>query len=132
MKSRVLSLCPILYVMLLCGMPAWRAAAEPQSKSRATIEGRVFSASGYAVEGARVTVQDSDGRNPRTTVTNSQGLFRFPMRPGLYDVRATAKGRSTEWRQNVNVNTGRPTTITLHLQPKPPSTIKPPASHRKP
>jgi hypothetical protein len=74
---------------------------------------------GKAVAGARVTLQSSDGTRPKTTQTNNQGQFWFPMLVrGPYDVRAYSKGRVSEWRKNVSVEPGRQTTIILRLSAK--------------
>ena len=113
------------------------AGAAPQirhePKPFGTIGGQVFSPNGFAVPGARVTLQASDGTDPHTTVTNNQGRFWFPMLPaGLYDVRASAQDRSSEWRQNVDVRTGRQTTIALHLHSKKRGPIKAPTSLKRP
>ena len=104
-----------------------------QTKALGTIGGQVFGTTGFAAPGARVILQAADGKSPQTTVTNTQGRFWFPMLPpGLYDVRASAQGRSSEWRQNVGVRTGRQTTIALHLRSKKPTPTKTPASLREP
>ena len=80
---------------------------------------RILGPDGRAVEGARVTLQASDGRHPQTTEINTQGRFWFSMLPaGLYDVRAYSQSRSSEWRKKVLVEVGRQTTITLRLSPK--------------
>ena len=114
------------------------AGASPQiirhePKALGTIGGQVFNPSGFAVSGARVTLQTADGKSPQTTVTNDQGRFWFPMLDvGMYDVRAASEGHSSEWRQNVGVRIGRQTTITLHLPSKKPAPIKAPASLKRP
>ena len=130
-------LCVLISAVLASALTNPFAIAAPQvkhaAKSLGTIGGQVFSPAGFAVPGARVTLQASDGRDPQTTVTNSQGRFWFPMlSAGLYDVRATSQGRSSEWRQNVAVGIGHQTTITLHLRSKKPAPVKSPASLRKP
>jgi Carboxypeptidase regulatory-like domain len=117
---------------LLALAAAMPSSAAPQRSTLGTMEGQVFSTTGFAVEGALVMVQASDGRDPHTTVTNAQGRFRFPMLPtGLYDVRATAHGHSSEWRQNVGVRAGRQTDVALHLQTKKPAPSKAAASLKK-
>jgi FtsP/CotA-like multicopper oxidase with cupredoxin domain len=98
-----------------------------------TVGGRVLAPNGDPVPGARVILQASEGRAPQATVTNRQGRFWFPMLPvGLYDVRASYRGRASEWRQNVNVRVGRQTTITLRLRAKKPAPVKAPPSLKQP
>jgi hypothetical protein len=109
------------------------AHAAPQSARLGSVSGRVFSAKGFAVQGARVMLQSSDGSAPRTTRTNREGRFSFPLLfDGLYDVRATAQGRSTEWLRNVNVRSRQETSVTLHLQSDPRRPAKTPTSWKKP
>jgi hypothetical protein len=99
--------------------------ASPQTAGLGTVGGQILGPDGKAVEGARVTLQASDGRGPQTTETNIQGRFWFPMLPtGLYDVRAYSQGRSSEWRKNVWVDVDRQTTITLRLRPQKRSSSK--------
>jgi hypothetical protein len=126
--GRLLSL-----ALLASALTAPGAIAAPQTKALGTIGGQVFSPSGFAVSGARVTLQTADGKSPQTTVTNDQGRFWFPMLDvGMYDVRAASEGHSSEWRHNVGVSIGRQTTIALHLPSKKPAPIKTPASIHKP
>ncbi len=107
---------------LLWALLTASAAATPQYTGLGTIGGQVLGPDGKAVNGARVTLQSSDGRHPVTTETNAQGRFWFPSLPaGLYDVRAYFKGRLSEWRRNVWVDTGRQTNVTLRLRSKKPA-----------
>jgi hypothetical protein len=107
------------------------AGAAPQSLG--TITGQVFTANGFAVPGARVMLQASDGTAPRTTLTDAKGRFSFSLlSAGLYDIRAYSQGRSSEWRQNVGVDARGRRTIALHLGSKKPAPIKAPASLKTP
>jgi hypothetical protein len=117
---------------LLWAMLAASAGGTPQATGLGTLGGRILGPDGKDVEGARVTLQWSDGRHPQTTNTNAQGRFWFPALPsGLYDLRAYSKGRSSEWRHNVWVSPGRQTNVTLRLQPKKPAPSKRPRSPAK-
>jgi hypothetical protein len=107
-----------ILVVLVAAMTTG-AGALPQSPGFGTIGGQVLGPDGKAISGARVILQASDGRDPQTTETNAQGRFWFPMLSmGLYDLRAYSRGRLSEWRQNVWVQVGRQTTVTLHLRSK--------------
>ncbi len=107
------------------------AGAAPQATGLGTVGGQVLAPNGKAVEDARVTLQWSDGRHPQTTKTNAQGRFWFPSLPsGLYEVRAYANGRSSEWRHNVWVNPGRQTNVTLRLRSKKPA-LGPPSPAKR-
>jgi hypothetical protein len=97
------------------------AGAAPQSTGQGTIGGQVLGLDGKAVAGARVTLQPSDGRRAQTTETNGEGHFWFPsLTRGLYDVRAFAGGRWSDWRRNVWVERGKQSNVTLRLRPKKP------------
>src|SRR5712692_7956649 len=98
------------------------ATATPQATGEGTVGGQVLGTDGKAVGGARVTLQASDGRLPKTTETNGQGRFWFPsLATGLYDVRAYSKGRVSDWRKNVWVERGKQSNVTLRLGSKKPA-----------
>ncbi len=120
MRSRYF-IAVLLWVALAAG-----AGAAPQATGMGTVGGKVLASNGKPVEGARVTLQGSDGKHPETTQTNSHGQFWFPMLPsGLYDVRAYSNGRISEWRHNVWVEVGKQSSVTLHLGPKKSTSKKP-------
>jgi hypothetical protein len=109
------------------------ATATPQATGVGTVGGQVLGTDGKAVSGARVTLQASDGRLPKTTETNGQGHFWFPsLATGLYDVRAYSKGRLSDWRRNVWVERGKQSNVTLRLRSKKPVPSKSPPSLAKP
>jgi len=117
--GRRFSLVLLTSALAVTGVLAAPQIIRHQPRPIGIIRGHVFNAAGFAVFDARVMLQDADGRNPRTTVTNSQGRFIFSKLPiGLYHVRAAWKDRSSEWRQNVVVLTGKQTDVTLHLSDK--------------
>ena len=112
-------------VLLSCTL----ATSAQRSVSLGSISGRIFNSSGFAVPGALVVLQSSDGTEPRSTQADGQGRFSFPkLYDGLYEVRASAQGRSTEWMHNVSVLGGHETTIVLHLQAEPRRPVKPHAT----
>ena len=93
--------------------------AAPSPTGLGTVGGQVVDSQGNPVSDARVTLQDSDGGHLQSTETNTQGHFWFPSLPeGQYSVRASDRGRISEWRQNVWVSPGRQTDVTLKLRPK--------------
>lgn len=123
----------LLAVGLLVAVLAASTGAAPQATGLGTIGGQVLGPNGKTTEGARVTLQWSDGRNPQTTATNAQGRFWFPSLPkGLYDLRAYSNGRLSEWRHNVWVDPGRQTNVTLRLRSKKPAPSRRPPSSAKP
>jgi hypothetical protein len=112
-------------ILLSCAL----LAAAPQEASLGSIFGRVFNSGGYAVPNALVVLQYADGSGPRSTQADNQGRFAFrKLYDGLYEIRASAQGRSTEWMHNVSVFGGHQTNIILHLQNDPRRPVKPRAT----
>jgi Carboxypeptidase regulatory-like domain len=104
------------------------AGAAQHTSGSGTIGGKVLGTNGKAVDGARVTLQPSDGRRAQTTETNEDGHFWFPsLARGLYDVRAFAGGKWSDWRRNVWVERGKQSNVTLRLRPKKPAATHGPA-----
>lgn len=107
-----------LSIVILCG--ALGLALAPLAPARqggmGTLAGTVLNAKGQPVAGAHVVMQSAAGNNPQATTTNSQGRFFFPqLLHGYYDVRATASGRTSAWKHNLEVRTGHETDVTLRL-----------------
>jgi hypothetical protein len=91
-------------------------AAFGQDGGMGTLGGTVLSASGKPVSGARVIMQTSAGASPDATITNAHGRFFFPQLPhGYYDVRASFSGKESDWKHNVEVQTGKETDVILRL-----------------
>lgn len=113
-------------LVLLIGVLSTPAA---QSVKRGAIVGNVFTSNGFAVPGALVVLQSSDGTAPRSTQTDAHGHFAFAtLYDGLYEIRASAQGHSTEWLRNVTVLGGKETSVALHLQNEPRRPSKPRAT----
>lgn len=95
------------------------AANAPADDGLGTLAGTVMNAQGKLVSDASVTIQSADGKSPHATRTNAQGRFFFPELPhGLYDVRAYHNGMKSEWKHNVNVETGKQIEVSLKLTTK--------------
>jgi Carboxypeptidase regulatory-like domain len=100
--------------LVLCAILAFAAAA--QEGGLGTLSGVVLNAKGGPVEGARVIMQSASGGAPDAARTNSSGRFFFPqLARGYYDVRASFAGKSTDWKHNIEVRTGKETNVTLRL-----------------
>jgi Carboxypeptidase regulatory-like domain len=102
--------------VLVCA--AWAIASSAQdSGGVGTLAGVVLSAQGKPVVGASVMMQTATGGSPHVTATNSQGRFFFPeLTHGYYDLRATHKGWVSDWKHNIEVNTGKETEVKLQLK----------------
>ena len=93
------------------------AASVAASRVRTgTLSGTVIGPDGAAVAGARVTVQQSDGRHAHAKLTDAEGRFTFRLLAvGPYDLRAYSDGVWSEWQHQVIVRTGKPTRIQIRL-----------------
>lgn len=106
----------IIFTFALAALLAIAAYSAPDDGGMGTLAGTVTGAQGKPVPDASVTIQTADGKNPHAATTNAQGRFFFAQLPhGLYDVRANHGGVSSEWKHNVNVETGKQVEVTLKL-----------------
>jgi hypothetical protein len=103
-------------VLVFLVVAALACAATAGEKGMGTLAGTVLSPGGKPVPDARVTSQGADGSHPQTTTTNAQGRFFFAeLVHGYYDVRAYHNGAWTDWKHNIEVNTGKQTEVKLQL-----------------
>ncbi|HUR83093.1 MAG TPA: TonB-dependent receptor [Thermoanaerobaculia bacterium] len=84
--------------------------------------GQVVGNDGAALPGVTVTLTGVGA--PQTTVTDSQGRFRFPnLSPGTYTVKAELAGYGTATRAGIGVRLGGNPDITMTLNPSVSQTI---------
>src|ERR1019366_548516 len=106
---------------LLCSavlLPAgvWAQLPKVAKEAPGSLEGEVVSAKGAPVAGAQILWQAADGGTPHVLHSDAQGHFHIPkLRRGLYELRASAGGASSEWAHNVNVRPGSETNVMLRL-----------------
>jgi hypothetical protein len=101
--------------LLLCGV-LWAALGFAQNVSTANLRGTVKNASGNGVNAALVTVRDDAHNLQRTTKTEADGAYLFPLLPpGSYTVSAEADGYSKASVADVVLTVGADTTIPLTL-----------------
>ena len=82
------------------------------------ITGTITDQSGGAISGASVTVLDVNRGVSRTLITGESGEYNAPnLLPGLYSVRAEAKGFKKVEQQNVVLEVGKEIRVDLGLQP---------------
>ncbi|HYC58181.1 MAG TPA: TonB-dependent receptor [Thermoanaerobaculia bacterium] len=87
-----------------------------------SITGTVTGTDGAALPGVTVTLTGVGA--PLTTVTDSQGFFRFPnLGPGTYTLRGELAGYGTAARAGIGVNIGRNADINITLNPSVAQTI---------
>ncbi len=103
-----------LLLSFLCLLLLQRMNAQG-TLTTATITGRVLDASGAAVPGARVSAVQTAMNQQFTTLSDSQGRFRFAFLPvGPYEIRAWATGFQ-ESAQSVKLSVGSAFDVTLRL-----------------
>ena len=95
-------------------LPASRALAQTASG----IQGRVMDASGAAIPGARVTLQNRNTMAERTTRTNRDGQYQILSVPaGGYRLLVRKSGFAREMRTGIHLAVGQSATanLTLHI-----------------
>jgi carboxypeptidase family protein len=101
--------------LLVCSC-VWAATGYCQNVSTANLRGTVKNGSGSGVSAAAVTVRDEAHNLQRTTKTNADGTFLFPLLPpGSYSVTAEADGYSRISVADVVLTVGADATIPLTL-----------------
>ncbi len=85
---------------------------------RGALAGNVTDATGAVLAGATITAKNTATGISRTTVSTSDGAYRFPeIALGTYDVTATAQGFSTQVQHGVEVTIGSTSALSFKLQP---------------
>jgi streptogramin lyase len=115
--------------LTLATMSSWASAQVPKSavaKSKpGALDGTVLNAKGAPVAGALVLWQAADGETPHVLHSDAHGKFHLAaLRPGNYDLRASANGTWSEWKHNVLVSPGTDAAVTLKLTFKTPPVAK--------
>jgi Carboxypeptidase regulatory-like domain len=111
LRARKLAVVATLSALLLC-VPAY------SQSGAGAIQGAVFDQSGGAIAGATVTVTDVARGLVRTLTTDSSGAYAAPnVNPGLYTVKAEAKGFQVLEHTNVQVEVSQTVRVDLTLQP---------------
>ena len=91
-------------------------AAIGQATSSGTIVGAVSDKTGARIGGANITVTDHATGSVRATVSNRQGEYIVPdVPPGVYDIRITKTGFSTDVIPSLVVSVGSQTTADFQL-----------------
>jgi len=86
-----------------------------QTSTTGDIAGSITDPAGSVIPNAKVVLTNTDTRSVTTTMTDAQGLYRFPLlKPGNYSLEASATGFQTVTR-NVSVTLGSSVTANLGL-----------------
>ncbi len=85
-----------------------------------TINGTVHDPEGAPLPGVGVTIKSPALILPEmNTVTNQQGIYRFPsLPPGTYEITYALQGMNTLVRKDIIITAGKTTTINVTLEPK--------------
>lgn len=118
----------LMIVILLCAASSVSVCAWAQIPKSAVakqkpggLDGLVVNAKGAPVPAAQILWQVADGETPHVLHSDAQGRFHIEkLRPGSYDLRASAGGAWSEWEHNVLVRPGQDASVTLHLTFKEP------------
>jgi Carboxypeptidase regulatory-like domain len=106
--------------MLLCLAPALGMMFSPglASAQSAGVQGTVNDASGAAVTGAIVTLENSASKGQRTAITDQAGEFHFfAVEPGDYKITIAAAGFAVWTKANVAAGSGdNPPSLSAVLQ----------------
>lgn len=102
--------------LLLVLLATFAISLSAQEGGMGTLAGTVLNSQGKPVAGVSVTMETANGGSPHATVTNAQGRFFFPqLLHGYYDVRAAQGGMASDWKHNIEVITGKQTSVILRL-----------------
>ena len=89
------------------GLAGTRHAYAQGGASTGTMAGRVVDDTGAVLPGVAITLTNLATNQPRTTVTNEAGLYRFAsIQPAKYSLTAELAGFATYVRTEVTVNVG--------------------------
>lgn len=116
------------FVLAICaaaGVPAGAWAQVPKSavakQKPGGLDGVVVNAKGAPVAGAQILWQAADGETPHVLHSDAHGKFHVePLRPGFYDLRASANNTWSAWEHNILVKPGDEANVTLRLTFKAP------------
>src|SRR4029077_13145844 len=85
--------------------------------SGATLSGTVTDQSGGVVPQAAVSIKNVATGIERANTSNAAGFYSVPnLLPGAYEVRASAKGFSTELQTGINLTVGEQQVLNFALQ----------------
>lgn len=93
------------------------ALAQTVGATTGAINGTVTDSSGAVLPGVTVTISSPQMQGTQTTVTNSEGNYRFPgIPPGTYRVQYELTGFGTVVREGIRVTLGFTATLNVSMQ----------------
>ena len=104
-----------IVILLFVSAAAARVGAQAQA-ANGNIEGIVRDTTGAALPGVSVTVTNMDTGTARTSLTNSDGVYRAILLPlGRYKVAAELQGFKTFEQQGISLSAGQIVVINIEL-----------------
>src|SRR5215470_14736619 len=86
--------------------------------SRGTVSGTVTDSTGAVISGAAVTLTNTATTVSRSTVTNSEGIYRFDaVDLGNYTIKFTASGFGDVVKSNLAVSANQIAAVDTQMQP---------------
>jgi hypothetical protein len=83
----------------------------------ASLSGTVSDASGAALAGAKITIENLATGVSRDTTTDKDGFYTAPnLLPGTYEIAVSALGFATQVRKGVTLSVGGQSTVNLALR----------------
>src|SRR5467141_2662165 len=106
----------LMLVIVLAIWVSWTGQAYAQV-SGATLSGTVMDSSGAVIPNAQVAITDVATGVTRTVSSGSAGLYTAPnLLPGIYEVRVTAPGFSTQVQKGVTLTVGAQQALDIKMQ----------------
>ena len=84
--------------------------------STGLVDGKFVDASGNGIAGVSVTMSDSRTGLSRSATSNSSGDFKMQLPPGVYELTSSKSGYSSVTIEQVAVNLGVSTDLTIPVQ----------------
>ena len=104
-----------LLAFLICAL-ATCVPAMAQGETTSAIVGSVTDPAGAAIPGATVNITNIENGLRRSVKTDDSGRFSFPqLQPGVYSVKAEAKGFEAQQNNSVSAGLGQRQTIDFKL-----------------
>jgi hypothetical protein len=105
---------PLAVLLLLAGFYSGPLQAQVVGGA---ISGKVTDASGAAISGAKVSIQNTATGVETTTTTNTQGIYNVPnLLPGNYDARISMTGFEKSLQKDVTVAIGSQSVLNFALK----------------
>ena len=86
------------------------------SAQEATLSGTVKDNTGGVLPGVTVTATNEASGNTFTSVTDERGIYRIPVRAGVYKITAELAGFTSVNRPGIEMLLGRQVTLDLNMQ----------------